>query len=277
MLLHASYDRAFQTPAMENLLLASSPEVDSLDPEVLRFPVPPSYGHYFEGGITQALFGKLRLDANFFRRNFTNFADDDVLLDTGVSFPIALDQARIIGEELRLSVAEWGRLSGYLSYSNQSAEVQGPVTGGLFLGSDSGGVVTDNSKFAATQDQRNTVRARIRAQATKKLWLAVSADYGSGLPVELDPETIDLNFLLAQYGPEILSRINFERGRVRPNFSLGAAAGAELYRKESRSLNFQVEADNLTDRVNVLNFAGLFSGTAVATPRSASARLRFNF
>jgi hypothetical protein len=223
------------------------------------------------------LFGKLRLDADFFRRNFTNFADDDVLLDTGVSFPIALDQARIIGEELRLSVAEWGRLSGYLSYSNQSAEVQGPVTGGLFLGSDSGGVVTDNSKFAATQDQRNTVRARIRAQATKKLWLAVSADYGSGLPVELDPETIDLNFLLAQYGPEILSRINFERGRVRPNFSLGAAAGAELYRKESRSLNFQVEADNLTDRVNVLNFAGLFSGTAVATPRSASARLRFNF
>jgi hypothetical protein len=97
------------------------------------------------------------------------------------------------------------------------------------------------------------------------------------LPVELDPETIDLNFLLAQYGPEILSRINFERGRVKPNFSLGAAAGAELYRKESRSLNFQVEADNLTDRVNVVNFAGLFSGTAVAAPRSASARLRFNF
>jgi hypothetical protein len=219
----------------------------------------------------------LRLDANLFRRNFSNFADDDVLLDTGVSFPIALDQARIIGEELRLSVAEWGRFSGYLSYSNQTAEVQGPVTGGLFLGSDSGGVVSDNSKFAATQDQRNTVRARIRAQATKKLWLAVSADYGSGLPVELDPETIDLNLLLAQYGPEILSQINFERGRVKPNFSLGAAAGAELYRKESRSLNFQVEADNLTDRVNVLNFAGLFSGTAVATPRSLSARLRFNF
>ena len=277
MLLHASYDRAFQTPAMENLLLASSPEVDSLDPEVLRLPVPPSYGNYFEGGITQALFGKLRLDANLFRRNFSNFADDDVLLDTGVSFPIALDQARIIGEELRLTVAEWGRFSGYLSYSNQTAEVQGPVTGGLFLGSDSGGFVSDNSKFAATQDQRNTLRARIRAQATKKLWLAVSADYGSGLPVELDPETIDLNLLLAQYGPEILSQINFERGRVKPNFSLGAAAGAELYRKESRSLNFQVEADNLTDRVNVLNFAGLFSGTAVATPRSLSARLRFNF
>ena len=64
---------------------------------------------------------------------------------------------------------------------------------------------------------------------------------------------------------------------MRPNFSLGAAAGVELYRKESRSLNIQVEASNLTNRVNVLNFAGLFSGTAVAAPRSASGRFRFNF
>jgi len=38
-----------------------------------------------------------------------------------------------------------------------------------------------------------------------------------------------------------------------------------------------VEANNLTGRVNVLNFAGLFSGTAVAAPRSASAHIRFTF
>jgi hypothetical protein len=276
MLLHASYDRVFQTPAMENLLLASSPQLDSLNPEVLRLPVRPSRGNYFEGGITEALFGKLRLDANIYRRNFGNFADDDVLLDTGVSFPIAFARARIIGEELRLSVAEWGRFSGFLSYSNQSASAQGPITGGFLLGSDASGGLAD-TKFAVTQDQRNTVRAKIRAQATKKLWLAVSADYGSGLPIELDQENVDLNFLLAQYGPEILARVNLERGRLRPNFSLGAAAGMELYQKEGRSLNLQLQASNLTDRVNVLNFAGLFSGTAIAAPRSASARLRFAF
>ena len=277
LLLHASYDRVFQTPAMENLLLASSPAVDSLNPEVLRLPVQPSYGNYFEGGITQALLGKLRLDANVFRRNFSNFADDDVLLDTGISFPISFENARIFGEELRLAVAEWHRFSGFLSYSNQSAVAQGPVTGGLFVGSDAGGVLTNNSKFAVTQDQRNTVRARIRAQITKRVWTAFSGDYGSGLPTEIDPATINMNFLLAQYGPEILSRVNLNHGRVRPNFSLGAAAGVELYKKESRSLNFQVEASNLTDRVNLLNFAGLFSGTAVAAPRSATAHLRYNF
>jgi hypothetical protein len=277
LLLHASYDRVFQTPAMENLLLASSPAVDSLNPEVLRLPVQPSYGNYVEAGVTQALFGKLRLDANVFGRTFSNFADDDVLLDTGVSFPVAFDKARVFGEELRLAVAEWHRFSGFLSYSNQSALAQGPLTGGLFVGSDANGVLTNNSKFAVTQDQRNTVRARIRAQVTKRVWSAFSGDYGSGLPIEFDPGSIDMNFLLAQYGPDISSRVNLDRGRVRPNFSLGAAAGVELYKKESRSVNFQVEASNLTDRVNVLNFAGLFSGTAVAAPRSATAHLRFNF
>ncbi len=277
MLLHASYDRVFQTPAMENLLLASSAQVFSLNPEVLRLPVRPSRGNYFEGGISQALFARLRLDANVFRRDFRNFADDDVLLDTGVSFPVAFNKARIFGEELRLAIAEWHRFSGFLSYSNQSAIAQGPTTGGLFIGSEAGDALTDTTKFAVTQDQRNTVRASVRAQIAKRLWAAASANYGSGLPVELDLTSINTNFLLAQYGQEILSRVNFERGRVRPNFSLNAAAGVELYRKESRILTMQVAADNLTDRVNVVNFAGLFSGTAVAAPRSASAHLRFVF
>jgi predicted hotdog family 3-hydroxylacyl-ACP dehydratase len=277
ILLHVSYDRVFQTPAMENILLASSPQVISLNPEVLRLPVRPSRGNYFEGGISQALFAKLRLDANVFRRNFRNFADDDVLLDTGVSFPVAFNKARIFGEELRLAIAEWHRFSGFLSYSNQSAIAQGPTTGGLFLGSEASDVLTNTGKFAVTQDQRNTVRASVRAQIAKRAWVAASAEYGSGLPVELDPTSIDMNFLLAQYGPEILSRINFDRGRVRPNFSLGAAFGVELYRKESRSLNLQIEAANLTDRVNLFNFAGLFSSTAVAAPRSVAAHLRFVF
>jgi hypothetical protein len=277
ILLHVSYDRVFQTPAMENILLASSAQVISLNPEVLRLPVRPSRGNYFEGGISQALFAKLRLDANVFRRSFRNFADDDVLLDTGVSFPVAFNKARIFGEELRLAIAEWHRFSGFLSYSNQSAIAQGPTTGGLFLGSEASDVLTDTGKFAVTQDQRNTVRASVRAQIAKRAWVAATADYGSGLPVELDPTSIDMNFLLAQYGPEILSRINFARGRVRPNFSLGAAFGVELHRKESRSLNLQIEAANLTDRVNLLNFAGLFSGTAVAAPRSTAAHLRFVF
>jgi outer membrane receptor for Fe3+-dicitrate len=65
--------------------------------------------------------------------------------------------------------------------------------------------------------------------------------------------------------------------RVRPNFSVDAAAGATFYHKEGKDVSIQLEANNLTDRVNILNFASLFSGTAVAPPRSVSARLKAAF
>lgn len=275
LLIHASYDRVFQTPAVENLLLASSPEVDSLNALVVRLPVRPGHANYYEFGATKAVFGKLRFDANVFRRDFHNYSDDDVLLDTGVSFPISFKQARIIGEELRLEVPHWGRFSGYMSYANQSGVGQGPITGGLFLGSDAANQLTDTSKFAVSQDQRNTARVRVRFQAPRRVWFAVGGEYGSGLPA--DTGGTDPSLLLPQYGPAILSRVNIERGRVRPNLSLDAAAGAELYRKEQRTASLQVQAANLNNRLNVINFESLFSGTAIAPPRSASARLQFTF
>ena len=275
LLIHASYDRVFQTPAVENLLLASSPQVDSLNPIVLRLPVRPARGNYYEVGISKSVLGILRVDANVFRRDFHNFSDDDVLLDTGISFPIAFTRARIFGEELRLELPHWKRLSSYVSYANQSGTGNGPITGGLFLGTDAAAEASDRSRFAISQDQRNTARARARFQASPHLWFAVSAQYGSGLPADTgdtDPAT-----LLAEYGASILSRVNLERGRVRPNFSLDAAAGAEIYRKEQRSASFQIQSENLSNRLNVINFASLFSGTAVATPRSVSGRLQFTF
>jgi hypothetical protein len=276
LLLHASYDRVFQTPAMENLLLASSAQLNAIDPIVLRLPVLPARGNYYEVGATKSVASKLRIEANIFRRDFHNYPDDDTLLDTGVSFPIAFSHARIFGEELRLEVPEWWRFSGYLSYSNQSGIGSGPITGGLFLGSDAGGALTNAGQFAVSQDQRNTARARVRFQAEKRVWVATSAQYGSGLPADLS-STEDQSFLLAQYGSAILDRVNFDRERIRPTFSLDVAAGVQLYRKELRSAALQIQISNVTDRVNVLNFASLFSGTAVSVPRSISAGLKLSF
>ncbi len=275
LLLHASYDRVFQTPAIENLLLASSPLLDAISPSVLRLPVRPGRGNFYEGGVTKAFLGKLRLDANVFRRDFRQYSDDDVLLDTGVSFPIAFAKARIFGEEIRMEVPQWGRFSGYLSYANQSGIGQGPITGGLFLGNDAANALTDTSKFAVTQDQRNSLHARLRFQAPRRAWLAMGAQYGSGLPADIG--NAKFSDLLAAFGQRILDRVDLARGRVRPNFSFDVAAGAEIYRKESRSAALQVQVANLANRLNVINFASLFSGTALGGPRSVSASLRLTF
>ena len=278
LLLHASYDRVFQTPAMENLLLASSPQLDSVSNLVVRLPVQPARANYYEAGFTKSFAGKLRIDGNVFRRDFRNYSDDDVLLDTGISFPIAFSSAEIHGEEIQIAVPRWGRFSGVLSYSNQTGIGQGPITGGLFLGDETEGI-SDASKFPVSQDQRNTVRAHVRFQAADRLWFATSGEYGSGLPVDLNGavDAGQINFLLQQYGSAILNEVNFNARRVSPNFSLDAAAGATLFHKEGKDIAFEIEGHNLTGKLNLLNFASLFSGTAVAPPASLSARLKVGF
>jgi hypothetical protein len=105
----------------------------------------------------------------------------------------------------------------------------------------------------------------------------VGAEYGSGLPVELGGGPIDYNFLLSQYGAAVLNRVDFASGRVRPSLSLDAGVGVDLYRRDLRTLSLLLQTANLTDRVNVINFASLFSGTAIGPPRSVSGRLRATF
>ncbi len=110
LVLHASYDRIFQTPDSGNILLSSSAQVVSLNPEVFRLPVEPSHGNYFEIGGTKSIFEHLRFDANYYRRYVNNYADDDQILSTAVSFPIAFDKAVIYGAEAQDRNSEMGTL-----------------------------------------------------------------------------------------------------------------------------------------------------------------------
>jgi len=275
LVLHASYDRVFQTPAFENILLSSSPEIVSLNPEVLRLPVEPSHGNYYEVGLTKGFFQKVRLDVNGFDRSVNNFADDDQLLDTAVSFPIAFRKANIYGAEGKLEIPHWGRWSGLVSYSYMVGAAYLPVTGGLFLGDAASNALSQtNGRFWVTQDQRNTVRTRFRYQLVERIWLALGGEYGSGLPVEFDGTEQQA---VAQYGQAIVNRVNFEVGRVKPSFSVDASAGADLWKKDKVALRLQADVQNINNRLNLINFAGLFSGNTVAPPRSYNLRLTTSF
>lgn len=269
MVFHFAYDRAFQTPAFENILLANSPDIITLNPQVLRVPVQPSIGNFFEAGFTKNLLGKVRLDGNYYRRFFDNYADDDVLLNTGVSIPIAFTKGKVYGAESKVEIPHWGRFSAYLSYSYLVGFGYTPVTGGVFLGNDVSNAL-NTSRFPITQDQRNTVSAHLRYQATSRLWLALGGTYGSGLPTEFNGTMQDA---LQQFGEKIVSRVNLERGRVRPSVSLNPSAGLELLKHDNFSMSVQGQVQNVTNRLNVINFAGLFSGTGIGPPRSYAVRM----
>ncbi len=274
LVVRASYDRVFQTPAFENLLLASSDTITALSEEVLRLPVRPSRGNFYQAGFAKGVRRKLRLEGTYYHRGFTNFADDDLLLNTGVSFPIAFRRADIHGTEVKVEIPRWGPVSGYISYSNMRGTGYLPVTGGLFLGEEASEAIRSTSSFPVTQDQRNTVNSRFRYQIASRFWVAMAGAYGSGLPTEFSGTEEDA---AAQYGQRIVERVNFARGRVRPSFTLDASAGAVVRKADRGNIRLQADLRNLTNRLNVINFAGLFSGTALAAPRSYALRLQVDF
>ncbi len=276
LVMHFSYDRIFQTPSSENILLSSSTTIESLDlTSFLRLPVEPSEGNYYETGLTKAFFGRVSLDVNCFRRDVDNYADDDQIDNTGISFPIAFRSSIIYGAEGKLAVPDWGRFSGFLGYSYAVGNVWFPVTGGFFIGDSAEAARTQlTGHFPDSQDQRNTVRGRIRFQLEPQLWIAGGAQYDTGLPFEFNGDPAGL---VAAYGQSVLDRINFGRGRIYPTLQVNASMGADIYKSDRTNVQLQADGQNLTNVLDVIDFGGLFSGNAIGPSRSLTLRLTTTF
>ena len=279
-MVHFSYDRVFQTPSFENILLSSSTAAAGLDTISLQLPVEPSEGDYYEVGVTKAFFNKLKLDTNYFRRLVNNYADDDQIDNTTISYPIAFRKAIIYGAEAKLDVPDWNGFSGFLSYSYAVGNAWFPVTGGLFLGDDA--MIPTSGHFPDSQDQRNTVRGRLRYQVAPRLWIAGGIQYDTGLPFDFqcpDGETFrpmrrrrSANIRSAGREPAQLAR-----GRIYPSFQVNASAGADIYKSDQVNIQLQVDGENLTNVIDVIDFGGLFSGNAIGPPRSYALRLTSEF
>jgi hypothetical protein len=180
----------------------------------------------------------------------------------------------------------WRGISSFVSYSNMLGKASSPVTGGLFIQGGEAEELRDViERFPISQDQRNTLAARIRLEPHRRLWFMTGIRYGSGLPVELEDddddeeeEEDDDDDEHAEAIPAaILDKVNFDRGRIRPNFSLDFGAGLRLRQRDAGSLTMQFDVRNATDRLNVINFTGLFSGTALAPERQITFQIKTRF
>jgi hypothetical protein len=288
LVVHFSYDRVFQTPSFENMLLSSSTAAAGLNTISLQLPVEPSEGNYYEVGVTKAFFNKLKLDANYFRRLVNNYADDDQIDNTTISYPIAFRKAIIYGAEAKLDLPPTHGFTGFLSYSYTVGNAWFPVTGGLFLGDDA--QIPTSGHFPDSQDQRNTVRGRVRYQVAPRLWIAGGIQYDTGLPFDFqcpDGETLQqciygdaaLGIVgVAQiYGTNVIDRLNFPRDRILPSFQVSASVGADIYKSDRLNVKLQADGENLTNVIDVIDFGGLFSGNAIGPSRSFALRLTTNF
>ena len=282
--LRASYNRLFQPPPAENLLLASSSEAAALSPiSVLQGittvqPILPDKQNAFEAGAQQLLGQLFRLNLTVYQKRIKNFSDKDQFFETGVIFPITISSGRVTGEEVRLESTDIHGVHGFVSYANARAFGVTPIAGGLFLGENPQDLFLNGFKFANDHDQRNEAQFQVSYNHRRSgLYASFSGRYDSGVPVDVEPGTTLSDFTAQGFDPRLFNEIDFQRGRIRPRTILDFSVGADLMQKERVSMNVQFDVQNLTNELFLYNFESVFSGTHVGFPRLFSGRLSLRF
>jgi len=283
LVLRASYNRNYQTPPNENLLLSNSDAAGALAPESVRTAlgqatraIRPERQDVFEGGAQFSVARRITMDGAVYRKVSRDQQDNNNFFDTGIIFPTTLARLHVTGIEARATLLPVGGVSGSLSVTSSRAIATPPFTGGLFLGQEAVDLLSAGP-FPIDHDQRLSVHATAGYDPAGPWWISATTRYDSGLvanpsdPAEVaaDPDFADL-----------LPYVNLTGGtpRVRPRTMVDVATGLDFTgAKGRRTWGLQVQATNLTNRTALYNFQSVFVGTRLVQPRTFSVRVTRHF
>jgi hypothetical protein len=278
----ASYNRVYQTPPNENLLLSSSMDATALVPPSVREAlgngvviIRPERQDVYEGGLQQAIGSWSSLNLAYYYKGSRDLQDNDNFFNTGVIFPTSLSRSRTRGAEARWVFPGGRGLSGSLSLTHYRTIVTPPFTGGLFLGSAAIDLLSAGP-FVIDHDQLLGAHGLVHYQVRPNFWISSSVRYDSGLvsnpsdPAEVaaDPDYSDLL-------PYV--NLNSDPARVRPRTIVDVSTGYEKRVQDRRLWELTFQVTNLTNRTALYNFQSIFVGTRLVQPRTAAVRLRFFF
>jgi hypothetical protein len=276
-----SFNRFFQPPQAEHLLLASSEAARALSPfagddlESGGAAIEPERTSAWELGWDQRLPAGLRLDVGAWRRRVENYADPNVFFGTTIVFPNSVANGTARGLDVRLSLPSRRGWSASASYTLSKVEQEGPINGGLFLEDDideiGPGVI-----FTPDHDQRHTASATVTWVQPVGRWSAsAQARYASGTPLEVgELDDDDLADLLERPGADL---IDVERGRVKPRLVVDVTASARLLRAGRAQLSLGASVLNAFNRAYAFNFGNPFSGTHFGARRQFRVDLSASF
>jgi outer membrane receptor protein involved in Fe transport len=278
----ASYNRTYQTPPNENLLLSSSDAAAVLVPAAVRqafgravTPIRPERQNVLEVGLQQGIGRTLSVTAAYYHKNSRDLQDNDNFLNTGIIFPITLDRSRTNGVEGRIVMLPRRGLSGSLSITHIRTPVTPPFTGGLFLGSNAVESFSAGA-FLIDHDQVLAMHGLLQYNLRSNLWVSTGIRHDSGLVANpSDPAEVEKDLDYA----DLLPRVNLAGNppRVRPRTVVDAAAGYEFVRADKRVCDLTFQLSNVANTTALYNFQSIFVGTRLIQPRTASVKLRFWF
>jgi outer membrane receptor protein involved in Fe transport len=199
----------------------------------------------YQVGLTVPLDGWI-IDVDHFHTKAKNFFDHNNIGNSNVFLPLTIDGALIQGNELTIrSPKLWSIGQAHLTYSNQTADGYGAISGGLTDFTPSAGF------FALDHDQRNTANIGINANLPWQAYVSADVyvgsgyDNGSGEPPSHLP------------------------GHAELNLSAGKAFG--------KNLSFSVTALNVTNRHLLVDNSLTFGGFHWNDPRQVYGQVDYKF
>ena len=278
----ASYNRLYQTPPNENLLLSSSPAAAAIAPPIITEAlgtavvlIRPERQDFLEAGIEQAIAGRARVSVSYYHKRARDQQDNNNFLNTGVIFPITLARIRVNGLESRLTLPEIGGVSSSVSFTHSRAISTPPFTGGLYIGNEALDLLTAGP-FVIDHDQPLAIHTIVNYRHRRGFYANFSARYDSGLVANpSDPAEVAADPDYADLLPYV--RLGGQPSRVRPRTIADAGIGYEHTRGEKKVWDASLQFTNLTNRTALYNFQSVFVGTRVVQPFTAGCRLRFYF
>ncbi len=278
----ASYNRLYQTPPVENLLLSNSAEGAALAPPGVRetfggipIPIIPERQNFYEVGFQQALIGRFSINGAYYHKNADDQQDNNNFFNTGIIFPITLAKIRVNGAEGRIVAPEYRGFSGSVSFTHARAITTPPFTGGLFIGNDAIDALSAGP-FVIDHDQKLGIHGILNYASRRGFYTNLSIRYDSGLVanpsdpvvVAADPDYFDL-----------LPYVDLESSpaRARPRTVTDVVVGYTHARDGRPRYDIALQCQNLFNVTALFNFQSIFVGTRVVQPRTFGVKLRWYF
>jgi Carboxypeptidase regulatory-like domain len=277
--LRGSFNRTYQTPPNENLLLSSSEEASALAPESVKEalggsykPIQPERQHVYELGYQRAIGRAATLDLSVYHKRSTDQQDNNNFFDTGIIFPTTLAAIRAEGAEMRVAIPNRRGISGTFSVTTGRAISSPPFTGGLFLGQDAVDLLS-SGPFRIDHDQRLSLHGTLQYDAPGGLWSGASVRYDSGLVSNpSDPSEVAADPDFADLLPYV--DLTADVPRVRPRTITDVAVGYDVMTSGHRTWGVQMQVTNLMNQTALYNFQSVFVGTRIVQPRTLAIRLK---
>jgi len=264
--LHASYNRLFVPPAVENVLISSAGLTRFLQdlPEALP-PLKPIIEDQFELGISRRFARQLTVGLTGYYRVSDNPVHTVLFPDSRIYAYANFDKGKAYGMEVKVEAPriEPLGLSAHLNYALSRVYFWNPVTAGFV---DETHHLLESGRFLAPMDQAHTLNAGLTYRHRKSGWWAgIAFEYGSGTPTEIEDE-------------EGATPVGPIAERVPGHFTQNLTIGYDL-RVHDREpwVGLQFNIENLTNNVYRVSQESVFSPGEYFNPRFFTGSLKVHF